>query len=274
MEKKKQRWGLTIFFSMVSLPILILYVWLFIDTISEINIDSIWPNKFTLKNWQFLFTTIKGHSNIWPVAFNTLVYAISTVIIVLTLSSTSGYALSRLKFPFRAQILGTVLVLHSFPSVTLIIAIFIMLRVLGLYDTLFGVILVTSSLQLPLGIWVMKGFYDMVPWEIEMAGIMDGASRFQVWYKLVLPQIKPGIAALSIFSFMAGWGEYILPLILTPSSDREMLSVFLAGLLIDDYLTDYGLFKAVGLFYILPVLIFYLFTQDKLSHIYRTAIKG
>ena len=274
MEKKKQRWGLTIFFSMVSLPILILYVWLFIDTISEINIDSIWPNKFTLKNWQFLFTTIKGHSNIWPVAFNTLVYAISTVIIVLTLSSTSGYALSRLKFPFRAQILGTVLVLHSFPSVTLIIAIFIMLRVLGLYDTLFGIILVTSSLQLPLGIWVMKGFYDMVPWEIEMAGIMDGASRFQVWYKLVLPQIRPGIAALSIFSFMAGWGEYILPLILTPSSDREMLSVFLAGLLIDDYLTDYGLFKAVGLFYILPVLIFYLFTQDKLSHIYRAAIKG
>ena len=259
---------------MVSLPILILYMWLFIDTISEINIDSIWPNKFTLKNWQFLFTTIKGHSNIWPVAFNTLVYAISTVIIVLTLSSTSGYALSRLKFPFRAQILGTVLVLHSFPSVTLIIAIFIMLRVLGLYDTLFGIILVTSSLQLPLGIWVMKGFYDMVPWEIEMAGIMDGASRFQVWYKLVLPQIKPGIAALSIFSFMAGWGEYILPLILTPSSDREMLSVFLSGLLVDDYLTDYGLFKAVGLFYILPVLIFYLFTQDKFSHIYRAAIKG
>ena len=119
----------------------------------------------------------------------------------------------------------------------------------------------------------MKGFYDTVPWEIEMAGIIDGANRFQVWYKLVLPQIKPGIAALSIFSFMAGWSEYILPLILTPSSDREMLSVFLAGLLIDDYLTDYGLFKAVGFFYILPVMIFYLFTQDKLLHIYKAAAK-
>jgi inositol-phosphate transport system permease protein len=273
MEKKRRKWGLTIFFSITSLPILILYMWLFIDTISEINVDSIWPNKFTLKNWQFLFTTLEGHSNVWRVTLNTFIYAISTVMIVLTLSSTAGYALSRLKFPFRAQILGTVLVLHSFPSVTLIIAIFLMLRILGLYDTLIGVILVTSSLQLPLGIWIMKGFYDTVPWEIEMAGIIDGANRFQVWYKLVLPQIKPGIAALSIFSFMAGWSEYILPLILTPSSDREMLSVFLAGLLVDDYLTDYGLFKAVGFFYILPVMIFYLFTQDKLLHIYRATAK-
>ena len=273
MEKKRQKWGLTIFFSITSLPILILYMWLFIDTISEINVDSIWPNKFTLKNWQFLFTTLEGHSNVWRVTLNTFIYATSTVMIVLTLSSTAGYALSRLKFPFRAQILGTVLVLHSFPSVTLIIAIFLMLRILGLYDTLIGVILVTSSLQLPLGIWIMKGFYDTVPWEIEMAGIIDGANRFQVWYKLVLPQIKPGIAALSIFSFMAGWSEYILPLILTPSSDREMLSVFLAGLLVDDYLTDYGLFKAVGFFYILTVIIFYLFTQDKLLHIYRATAK-
>ncbi len=106
---------MTIFFSIVSLPIVILYLWLFLDTFSEINIDSIWPNKFTLRNWKFLFTTIKGHSNVWPVALNTFIYACSTVIIVVTLSSTAGYALSRLKFPFRAQILGTVLVLHSFP---------------------------------------------------------------------------------------------------------------------------------------------------------------
>jgi inositol-phosphate transport system permease protein len=218
-----------------------------------------------------LYSTIEGHANVWPVTFNTFIFAISTVIIVITLSSTSGYALSRLKFPYRAQVLGTVLILHSFPSVTLIISLFIVLRFLGLYDTLLGVILVSSALQLPLGIWIMKGFYDTVPWEIEMAGIQDGASRFQVWYKLILPQIKPGIAALSIFSFISGWSEYILPLIFAPGSDVEILSVFLAGLLGDDYLSDYGLFKAVGMFYILPVMIFYLFTQDRLMHIYGGA---
>ena len=66
-----------------------------------------------------------------------------------------------------------------------------MLRMVGLYDTLIGVILVKAALELPFGIWIMKGFYDTVPWEIEMAGLQDGANRFQVWHKLVLPQISP-----------------------------------------------------------------------------------
>ena len=96
----------------------------------------------------------------------------------------------------------------------------------------------------------MKGVYDSVPWESEMAGLQDGASRFQVWRKLILPQIRPGIAALSIFSFIAGWSEYVLPLILAPSAGVQTLSVYLAGLLQDNYLSDFGLFKAGGIFYI------------------------
>ena len=274
MEDRKTNWPLAIFLLIVSAPILIMYLWLFIDSISEINIESIWPEKFTLRNWRFLTGEIAGHGSVWRATLNTTIFATSVVTIVVVLSSTAGYALSRLKFPYRAQILGVVLMLHSFPSVTLIIAIFLMLRMVGLYDTLIGVILVKAALELPFGIWVMKGFYDTVPWEIEMAGLQDGASRFQVWYKLVLPQIMHGVAALAIFSFMAGWSEFVLPLILAPSSDARLLSVYLAGLLIDDYLSDFGLFKAVGLFYIVPVMIFYLFTQDKLMNIYGGGTKG
>ena len=274
MEDRRTSWPLVIFLLILSAPILIMYLWLFIDSISEINVDSIWPKRFTSRNWRFLTEDIVGHGSVWTATLNTTIFATSVVAIVVALSSTAGYALSRLRFPFRAHFLGFVLLLHSFPSVTLIISIFLMLRMIGLYDTLIGVILVKASLELPLGIWVMKGFYDTVPWEIEMAGIQDGASRFQVWYKLVLPQIMPGVAALAIFSFMAGWSEFILPLVLTPSSDVRLLSVYLAGLLIDDYLSDFGLFKAVGLFYIVPVMIFYLFTQDKLMNIYGGGTKG
>ena len=274
MIERKTNWPLTIFLLIISAPILIMYVWLFIDSVSEINTESIWPTEFTLRNWRFLFEEIPGHGSVWTALFNTTVFATSVVAIVIILSSTAGYALSRLKFPYRAQYLGFVLLLHSFPSVTLIISIFLMLRMIGLYDTLIGVILVKASLELPFGIWIMKGFYDTVPWEIEMAGVQDGASRFQVWYKLVLPQIMPGIAALAIFSFMAGWSEFVLPLILAPSADTKLMSVYLAGLINDDYLSDYGLFKAVGLFYIIPVMMFYLFTQDKLMNIYGGGTKG
>jgi len=274
MEDRKTNWLLTIFLLIISAPILIMYLWLFVDSVSEINVDSIWPKEFTLRNWRFLVQEIPGHGSVWTALFNTTIFASSVVAIVVALSCTAGYALSRLKFPYRSQFLGLVLLLHSFPSVTLIISIFLMLRMIGLYDTLIGVILVKAALELPFGIWIMKGFYDTVPWEIEMAGLQDGASRFQVWYKLILPQIMPGIAALAIFSFMAGWSEFVLPLILAPSSEARLLSVYLAGLMIDDYLSDFGLFKAVGLFYVVPVMIFYLFTQDKLMNIYGGGTKG
>lgn len=272
---KKHSWLLILFLSTVSAPIFLLYLWLFLDSVAEIPVDSIFPSHFTLSNWRFLIERIEGHPSIWQSTLNTFLFAGSTTLIVLTLSSTAGYALSRLKFPMRKYFLGGVLLLHSFPSVTLLISIFIMLQALGLYDTLVGVILVKASLEMPFGIWVMKGFYDTVPWELEIAGVQDGASRFQVWYKLVLPQIKPGIAALAIFSFMAGWSEYILPFVLAPSADVKTLSVFMAGLVSDDAInSDYGMLHAVGLFYIIPVLIFYLFTQEKLMNIYGGGTKG
>ena len=91
-----------------------------------------------------------------------------------------------------------------FPPITLIVAIFLVLQMVGLYNSLVGVILVKAAIDMPLGIWIMKGFYDTVPWEIEMAGIQDGARRFRVWRRLVLPQVRPGLFALGLFSFLLG----------------------------------------------------------------------
>ena len=120
----------------------------------------------------------------------------------------------------------------------------------------------------------MKGFYDSVPWEIEMAGLQDGASRFTVWYRLVLPQVRPGIIALGVFSFLSGWGEYILPTVLAPANNVQVLSGYLASLIADDRNFEFNLFKSVGLFHATPVVIMYLFFQDKLMNIYGGGTKG
>ncbi len=265
---------LTALILIFSIPLFVLYFFLFLDVFTISSSTSIWPESFTFKHWRFLFETLPNKPSIWSVTLNTIIFASSVVTIVLTLSSTAAYALSRLKFPYRRYFLGTILLLHSFPSVSLLIAIFIMLQMMGLYDSLIGVVLIKASLELPFGIWIMKGFYDEVPWEIEMAGIQDGATRFQVWYKLILPQIYPGFAALAIFSFISSWGEYILPFVLAPSADVQTLSVYLAGLLSETTAVDYGLLKAVGLFYMIPVIIFYIFTQEKLMNIYGGGTKG
>jgi len=274
MSHNFKNWPIVVGLTIATVPIVFMYVFLFVDTVTDTLPGEMIPNRFTLEHWRFLWENIEGKSSVWLALLNTMIFASSVTLIVLSVSSTASYALSRLNIPFRKEFLAGILMLHAFPSITLIIAIFLILQMVGLYNTLIGVILVKASLQLPLGIWIMKGFYDAVPWEIEMAGIQDGASRFVVWYRLVLPQVRPGFLALGLFSFLEGWSEYILPAVLAPANEVQMLSVYLASLISDDQHFDFNLFKSVGLFYATPVIIFYLFFQDKFMNINGGGTKG
>ena len=274
MSHNFKNWPIVTGLTLVTIPIMFMYIFLFVDTVTDTLPGEMIPNRFTLEHWRFLWENIEGKVSVWLAMLNTMIFASSVTLIVLSVSSTASYALSRLNIPFRKEFLAGILILHAFPSITLIIAIFLILQMVGLYNTLIGVILVKASLQLPLGIWIMKGFYDSVSWEIEMAGIQDGASRFTVWYRLVLPQVRPGFLALGLFSFLEGWSEYILPAVLAPANEVQMLSVYLASLIQDDQHFDFNLFKSVGLFYAIPVIIFYLFFQDKLMNIYGGGTKG
>ncbi|MBB2791769.1 UNVERIFIED_ORG: inositol-phosphate transport system permease protein [Rhizobium pisi] len=267
-------WPVITALTVVSLPLLLMYVYLFLDTVTVKQPVALLPSALTLDHWRFLWQTTPCKANIWQVTVNTLLFSACTTSLVLIVSSMAGYVLSRLNVPARGFFLAGVMVLHAFPSVTLIIAIFIVLQMIGLYNSLIGVILVKAAIDLPLGIWLMKGFYDTVPWEIEMAGVVDGASRFRVWRSLVLPQVKPGIMALGLFSFLAGWGEFILPQVLAPGNDVQVLSVYLAGFLADDNNYDFNMFKAVGLFYLIPVLIAYALFNKYLMNIYGGGSKG
>jgi len=274
MSGNYKKWPSILFLGVLTAPLILMYIYLFVDTITNTPPGSMIPNEFTLEHWRFLTETIPGRPSIWLATWNTFVFATITTLIVLAVSSSAGYALSRLQLPARSFFLGGIMVLHAFPTITLLVAIFLILQMLGLYNSLTGVILVKSALELPFGIWIMKGFYDTVPWEIEMAGIQDGASRFQVWIKLVLPQVKPAILALGIFSFLAGWSEFVLPLVLAPDNKVQVLSVYLAALIADDQNFDMALFKSVGVFYVIPVIILFVFFQNRLMNIYSGGTKG
>ncbi|MBB3593513.1 inositol-phosphate transport system permease protein [Rhizobium sp. BK529] len=267
-------WPVIATLAVLSLPLLLMYAYFFVDTVTVKQVGSLLPSGFTLQPWRFLWQTTEGKPNIWVVTLNTLLFAASTTSVVVIVSSMAGYVLSRLNVPARGFFLAGVMVLHAFPSVTLIISIFIVLQMIGLYNSLIGVILVKAAIDLPLGIWLMKGFYDTVPWEIEMAGVVDGASRFRVWRSLVLPQVGPGIMALALFSFLSGWGEFILPQVLAPGNQVQVLSVYLAGFLGDDNNYDFNMFKAVGVFYVIPVLIVYALFHKYLMNIYGGGSKG
>lgn len=270
-----RHWPLIAILAALSAPLVVMYVYQVLDTVTTSPPGSIIPDGVTLQHWRFLTGPLStGGPTVWELAFNTLIFAACTAMLVTAVSLTAAYALSRLVMPGRGFFLGGLIVLHAFPTITLIVAVFLILQYMGLYDTMTGVILVKVAFELPFGIWIMKGFYDSVPWEIEMAGVTDGASRFTVWRLLVLPQVQPGLAALLIFSFLSGWSEFILPLVLAPANAPQVLATYLAGLIADERLADFSLFKAVSIFYAMPVLAIYLIFQKKLMNIYGGGTKG
>jgi inositol-phosphate transport system permease protein len=275
----------------ISLPIIVGYLWLIVSTFADrtqglLPVDSDGNlGGLTLQNWSFLWED----SEIWSVTLNTFLLAVGLTIGVVAISSLAGYALSRLMFSGRRTMLATMLVLHAFPSVTLLISIFFVLRWLGDlpvigrdlpiiggvgYNTIGGVILVSVALQLPLGIWLMKGFFDGVPWDVERAALIDGCSRFQAWRLVVLPAVRPGMAALAIFSFIVGWGSFIIPYTYLASPTDNVITVYLNSQLGITSPVDYGMVAAIGLFQLVPVLIFFFFTQEYLLKIFSGGSKG
>jgi inositol-phosphate transport system permease protein len=272
-------------FLIVSIiPILVGYTWLVIATLST-RTEGLLPRNaeggiggLTIHNWDFV---VEGE--IWNAMLNSLLIAVAMVIGVGIASTSGGYALSRFKFPGRKAFLTGTLVLHAFKAEMLLIAIFFVLRFLGDipiigdyigFNTVGGIALVMVALELPLGIWLMKGFFDNLSWDMERAALIDGAGRFRVWWQIMLPQVRPGIAALSLFTFIAGWNAYLVPFTFTIGTKVANMPVFLNQMISDTAPVNWNQVAAVGLFQMIPLIIFFIFTQELLLNIYAGGSKG
>jgi inositol-phosphate transport system permease protein len=137
-----------------------------------------------------------------------------------------------------------------------------------------GIALVMVALELPLGIWLMKGFFDNLSWDMERAALIDGAGRFRVWWQIMLPQVRPGIAALALFTFIAGWNAYLVPFTFSIGTKVANMPVFLNQLISDTAPVNWNEVAAVGLFQMIPLIIFFIFTQELLLNIYAGGTKG
>lgn len=239
-----------------------------------------------LDNWRFLWNpniadALKGASgvglkfpSVWTAFGNSLLLASVQMTVVIVVSTLAGYYLSRFDFPGRASYLRGLLVLHAFPAMTLIIPIFLLMHWVGLLDTLTSVILVIAALELPFAIFVMKGFFDAVPWEIEMSAMTDGASRRQAFLHIVLPQVRVGMLAIGIFAFLRGWEEYVFVRTLLLEKANWTMSLYLFWMQEDVMGTDYAMVSAMGVFYVLPSVVLYTATQRYLTQMTIGGVKG
>ena len=212
--------------------------------------------------------------SVWASMANSLYLAGAQTLIVVVVASMAGYYLSRFSFPGRSGMLRSLLVLHAFPVLTLIIPLFLILNKIHLLDSLTGVILVLVGFELPFAIFIMKGFFDSVPWDIEMSAMADGASRRQAFVRIVLPRVGNGLIAISVFSFIRGWEEYIFVFTFLIRSTNWTMSLYMFFVRDDLMGVDYGIVAAVGAFYLLPSLILYMAAQKYLTQMSVGGVKG
>jgi inositol-phosphate transport system permease protein len=266
------RWSLHLTLGVLSLPLLLPYVWLVMAAFSTKVNYGLLPRGFTLRNWRFLWERNLGFvsgttgrlPNVWEVVLNSFILAAGTTVVVVAVTTLAGYLVSRHDFPHRRTVLRGAMMLQAFPGITLLVALFILLRALNILNSLLGVLLVIASLHLPFALFVMKGFFDSIPWDVEMAAMIDGASRLRTWYSVLLPQVRGGMGAIAVFAFLWGWTDYIFVLTFILRRTNWTMALYLSAVIGEYRSVDYGLLAAVGVFYMIPSLLFFLFTQRQL----------
>ncbi len=263
--------GLT---ALAAIGLVAALLWVFLGDEIHLNNFRFLVNPNVIEEMRGAATAGGQFPWVWTAFFNSLILAGTQTLIVVTVSTLAAYYLSRFAFAGRSAFLQSLLVLQAFPAITLVIPIFLIVYWVGLINTLFAPILVITALELPFFVFIMKGFFDGVPWDIEMSAMTDGASRRQAFWMVVLPQVRVGMIAVGVFAFIKGWEEYVFVTGLRTGNSYWVMSTYLYYIRDDAMGVDYGLVAGVALIYVIPALLLYLFCQKYLTQMTVGGVKG
>jgi multiple sugar transport system permease protein len=204
---------------------------------------------------------------------NSFIISVSTIFVSVFFGMLAAYAISRFRFAGSRTILYGMLFTRVFPPISMVIPYYLIIRSVGLYDTYVSLVLAYLSINIPLVTWLIKGYIDSLPQEIEHCAMIDGCSRFQTIVKISLPLIAPGIVATGIFSLFVSWNNFIFPLILS-SKRAKTLPVYIA-----EYVGTTGIawpqIMAASVIALIPVIVFTYIVQHKLVQgLSAGAVKG
>lgn len=231
-----------------------------------------WPEQVTFKNFVDLFSD-------QPFArwlLNSVLVSAATTLVGVFLACTAGYAFSRFQFPGRRAGLMAFLVSQMFPGVLTLVPLYIIIvKWLGLGSNYLGLILVYSTTAIPFCVWMLKGYFDTIPKELEESALMDGASTTTIFFRIILPLAKPAVAVTALFSFMTAWNEFVLALTFL---DQENMYTAPVGLrfFVGGYAEQqWGYFAAGSIVAAIPIVILFLYLQKYLvSGLTAGAVKG
>ena len=241
-------------------------VWTFITSINSSNdllsTTSLLPKHVSFKNYESFLFGENSHFFLW--FRNSFLVAMATVVLSLAAGCTAAYAYSRYEFVSKKTTLSIFILLNAFPNIMALTAYIKILSLLHL-SNLWGLVIIYTGGQLVFTIWNLKSYFDTIPIEIEESAYMDGASVTSILTKIILPLSRPAIAVTALFSFMAGWNEYVVAVTVANKTASYTLPVGMYSLQnVGDYAKDWPLFSAGSLVVAVPVMIIFLFLQKSL----------
>ena len=229
-----------------------------------------WPDSFTLEHYRAVWAQTD-----FPMLFrNSAVTSVITIGLCLACGTLAAYAFSRQDFPARRGMMLGLLVIRMFPAVMMIIPLFIIMRTIGLLDSNVGLAVAYTSFLLPIFIWLMKGFFDSLPDDLEAAARIDGCTRLGAMCRIVLPLVRNGLLATTVFVAISAWNEFLFALMLTTSAGSRTWPVGLQ-LMIGEFQLPWGMLSAGGVLSILPVIGLFAIVQRSMVHgLTAGAVKG
>ncbi len=219
-----------------------------------------WPTNFSVKN----FVDVMTEQPFGRWLLNSVIVSLLTTILGVFLACTAAYAFSRFRFPGREQGMLAFLVSQMFPGTLMLIPLFIIIvKWLGLGNTFWGLIIVYATTAIPFCVWMLKGYFDTIPIDIEESARIDGASAQTIFFRIILPLAKPAIAITALFSFMTAWNEFILASVFMESEANYTAPVGLR-FFVGGFSSQWGFFAAGSVIVSLPVVILFIYLQKYL----------
>lgn len=276
MNHKVERLSITSYLILISVAVICLFplLWMLSSSLKsqeEIFTNmSLIPKKLQLKN--YVDAWIRGKFGIYFI--NSLIYTVCGVLGILIIASLCAYALARLEVPFKDFIFLILILPLIVPLPGTFVPLYVLLKRLGLLDTRIGLILCYINGGLAFGIFLLKSFFEEIPKELEEAAIIDGANKWQIYYRIMLPLVKPALATLAIFNTVAIWNEFLLALIILQDPMKMPIQ---RGLMVfqGTHITEYAQLMAGLSIATMPVVMIYLLMQKYIiKGITAGALKG
>ena len=250
------------YFLLISISIIIIFpVYYTLSTSLKTNADAqLFPPKLfdfevTTENIRYLFDNEEFYA---AVRISFLVAIFTTLLVVLA-ATPLAYSLSRMNYPGKKLIVLLVTLVQVTPAIVLLVPLFALVSQFGLYDKVITQVLILSALILPFATWILVAFVKSIPYELEEAAFVDGASRLQVIWHIIRPLLTPGIMTVAIFTLIGAWNEFLVPVIMSESKAKPV-TVFITRFITEKNI-DYGLLAAACSFLFVPVLLFTIFAK-------------